>query len=156
MARGHRLIYTIEKAELITAQLQRFSSGHSHHIAGQYANIMFWVSELEQSLKALDEYGSRFNSMRKAQEEWVEQQGTEVHNYCAICQGRCEFCNGRPPTPARMRNSTIQETRRKLSEAGYEFLLRCYRIDLVEKNELKDLCTRIGSGLDPADLEAEL
>ncbi len=149
-----KLIYTVEKATLLTSQLQRFSTGYAHHVAGQYASVEFWLLEVESALRALDEYNSRFNRMRNAQQAWVDVHGMVTHAYCPICCGRCEFSDGVPAPPIRTANGVLQETRRALSDAGYEFLLRCYRQGLVEEKELKLLCNRMGSGFDPSDLEA--
>jgi hypothetical protein len=146
------LIYTVEKATLLAEQLRRFTTGYGHHLAGQFANIEFWIAEVESALKALDEYGQRFTRMRDAQREWVEGHGTVVNAYCEFCHGKCEFSDGVPTPPVRTADEPLKEARRALSDAGYELLLRCYRQQLLAKEELEALCLRIDSGLDPSDL----
>jgi len=61
------MIYTIEKANLISEQLRRFTDGYAHHVAGQFGNIAFWLHEVHESIKTIDEYNKRFNEMRDGQ-----------------------------------------------------------------------------------------
>jgi hypothetical protein len=35
------MIYTIEKANLISEQLRKFTTGYTHHVVGQFSNIEF-------------------------------------------------------------------------------------------------------------------
>jgi len=146
------LIYTIEKAALLTRQLERFTTGYAHHAAGQYANIEFWITEIEQSLQMLDEYNDRFFAMRDAQQAWVDSHGTIRH--CPICRGPCDLASGAPEAPVRTASGVLQEARRALSDAGYKLLLRYYRLDLIKEDQLKSICVRIDSGFDPSDLKA--
>jgi len=149
------MMYTIEKADLISEQLRRFTSGFAHHIAGQFANIDFWLHEVQESIKTIDEYNKRFNNMRDEQKKWIDSHGTVVHDYCPICGGKCEFDNDdqRPSPPVRMSNNEIKEARKKLVDSTYFFLLRCYRMRLLSINTLETKCNEIGTNIDPSDLE---
>lgn len=50
------MIYTIEKADLVTAQLRKFATDYSHHVVGQFANVDFWLQEVIDAQKIIDTY----------------------------------------------------------------------------------------------------
>lgn len=144
------MIYTFEKSDLITKQLRKFTTAYTHHVVGQYANIDFWINEVVTSLKAIDEHKKRFDKLYTAQKEWTEDHGTVIHEYCSICNGRCEFSNGKPRLPVYKHEKGL---RKELVDAAYFFLLRCFRIGLLTKEELKQKCDTVGTSIDPNDLE---
>jgi hypothetical protein len=146
------MIYTIEKANLLTNQLNRFTTSYAHHLIGQFANIDFWLDEVQDALKTIDEYNKRFSNMRDAQKEWVTNHGTKVYGYCSICKGRCEFDDGTPRPLVRTSSSELAATRRGLVDATYEFLLRCFRAGLLDQNSLVKKCSQIGTSIEASDL----
>ncbi|GGG30399.1 hypothetical protein GCM10011344_34180 [Dokdonia pacifica] len=150
------MIYTIEKANLVATQLKKFTTGYAHHVVGQYANIDFWLEEVITAQRTIDAYRYRFNDMRDAQKEWVEKHDTQVFSYCHICRGKCELIgdNPLPPSPPkRMSSAVLDTTRKELVNAMYYFLTRCYRMGLLNDIQLKQKCDRIGTSIDPSDLE---
>lgn len=147
------MIYTIEKANLISEQLRRFTSGYAHHIAGQFANIDFWFDEVKASIKTIDEYNDRFNKIREEQKKWVEAHGTVVFEFCPYCGGKCEFANGKPSPPVRISSNELKEARKELIDSAYFFLIRCYRIGLLDENLLEIKCKEIGTSVESSDLE---
>ena len=90
--------------------------------------------------------------MRDGQKNWVEAHGTVVHDYCPFCGGKCEFSNGIPSPPTRMPSQELQESRKELVDSAYYFLLRCYRIKLLDEKMLDQKCNNIGTSVDPTDL----
>jgi hypothetical protein len=104
------MIYTIEKANLISEQLKRFTNGYAHHVAGQFANIGFWLHEVQESLKTIDEYNKRFLNIRDAQKQWVDSHGTVVYDYCPQCGGKWEFGdeNRAPLPPVRVSSNDLK------------------------------------------------
>ena len=149
------MIYTIEKANLISEQLRRFTNGYAHHVAGQFANIDFWLHEVQESIKTIDEYNKRFNNIRDGQKKWVDSHGTIVSDYCPYCGGKCELSNEnrKPSPPERTSSNELQATRKELVDSTYFFLLRCYRMGLLNKNTLEAKCKETGTSIDPSDLE---
>jgi hypothetical protein len=150
------MIYTIEKANLISEQLRKFTSGFAHHVTSQFANIDFWLHEAKEAIKTIDEYNKRFNSMRDEQKKWVEAHGTVVYDYCPICGGKCELKDGNgnpPPPPVRVSDNELKAARKELVDSIYFFLLRCYRMRLLNENILETKCEEIGISIDPSDLE---
>ncbi|HET9279481.1 MAG TPA: hypothetical protein VFN95_14900, partial [Flavitalea sp.] len=113
------MIYTIEKANLISEQLRRFTNGYAHHVAGQFANIDFWLHEVQESIKTVDEYNKRFNNIRDGQKKWVESHGTIVYDYCPHCGGKCELNDGnrKPPLPERVSSNELLATRKELVDS---------------------------------------
>lgn len=57
------MIYTIEKANLVSEQLRKFTDSYAYMVAGQYANIDFWINETISAIQAIDEHNNRFNNM---------------------------------------------------------------------------------------------
>ncbi len=148
------MIYTIEKANLVAEQLRKLTSGFAHHVAGQFANIDFWLHEVQASIKTIDEYNKRFNNIREGQKNWVDAHGTIVYDYCQICGGKCELGNGKPPPPlVRVASNDLKEARKELVDSTYFFLLRCYRMSLLNKKMLETKCEEIGTSIDLSDLE---
>jgi hypothetical protein len=149
------VIYTIERANLLAAQFQRFKSSHSHHLAGLFANLDFWLEEVEASYRIIDQYQERFTRLRQAQEDWVENHDSKEYRYCPICEGQCEFDDGTPPSPHRTSSADLL-TRHDLREAARSFLLRGYRAGILDEDQLHETCTRIGTGVEPSELQRHL
>lgn len=150
------MIYTIEKATVISSQLRKFTTAYAHHLVGQFANLDFWLEEVMAAQQTLDAYIYRFNQMQDAQQKWVEKHNVQVSDYCPICKGQCELNNRNrsPPTPPKRTSSKILgASRRELVDAAYYFLTRCYRLGLLDAYELKQKCDLIGTSIDPNDLE---
>ena len=147
------MIYTLEKANLIAEQLQKFTTGYAHHLAGQFANIDFWLDEVVLALKTIDGHRKRFEKMYEAQKDWTEKHEVIVHEYCPICRGICEFSTGKPSLPQLRYKCEKKQIRQDLVDATYFFLVRCYNIGLLSNVELKEKCDLIGTGIDPNDLK---
>src|SRR5262245_4297126 len=92
--------YSTAQAALLADQLERLATQAAHQIAGQVANLGFWLSEAEHVIRVIDEYPLRFQRQRDAQAAWVEAHGTRVSGYCVHCGGACEF-GPRKPDPVR-------------------------------------------------------
>lgn len=147
------MIYTVEKANLISEQLKKFTTGYAHHVVGHYANIDFWMNEVKDALLTIDDHRNRFDTMYNAQKNWIEEHGTVVHEYCPICKGKCEFSNGKPNLPAFKYTRELAEAKKNLQDAAYFFLVRCFRIGLLTKEILKEKCDSIQTSIDPGDLK---
>lgn len=146
------MIYTIERANLLAEQFRRFKSSHAHHLAGLFANVEFWLHEVEEAYRAIDEYNERFFVLREAQEEWVEQFDVKESRFCPICRGKCEFDDGTPQPPRRTPSADLQAARDALREEAREFLMRGFRAGMLDENDLREMCARIGTGLELSEL----
>ncbi len=148
------MIYTIEKADRISEQLRRFTSGFAHHVAGQFSNIDFWLNEVIEARNSIDLYNSRFNKIKESQKEWMENHGDKIYeSHCPYCGGKCELTNGIPSPPKRTSSSELKNVRKKLIDSAYYFLTRCYRMGLLNNQEIEEKCNLIGTSIEPSDLK---
>lgn len=115
------MAYIIDQADAVASILEKFTTAHAYQVAGQHANLEFWVGEVDHALKALANYEQRLASMSAAQEAWIGAHSVVVGSYCPACKGQCEFDPDlrppRPPTkiPSKRRN----EAARRLKDAMY-------------------------------------
>lgn len=151
------MIYTVNRANLISEQLRKFADSSSWWVVGQFSNLDFWIDEVKSALKALNEHNTRFDKMYNAQKEWIETHNIELPHHCPICQGICELGTGtiKPSLPKRSSETKQDknESRRELLDATYYFLIRCYKMKLIGEAELKEKCREVGTSVDLADLE---
>ncbi|MCE2962852.1 MAG: hypothetical protein ACK5UE_03350 [Chitinophagales bacterium] len=148
------MIYTVEKAILVTNQLKKFKDSYAFMVAGQFANIDFWMNEVMSGLKAIDEHNMRFEKMYKAQKKWTEEKNVKVPDYCSICNGICELSNKHYIKPELPKNSAKKEkidSRKELINASYYFLVRCFKLELLDENLFREYCHCIGTSIDPND-----
>lgn len=149
------MIYTIEKANLISERLRKFTDSYAYMVAGQFANIDFWIDEITNSIKAIDEHNLRFEKMCEAQKKWVEEKNVRVPDYCHICNGICELSEQhykKPELPKQRAKTEKKESRKELVDSAYYFLVRCFKIGLLSKEEFKEYCNQIGTSVDLNDL----
>ncbi len=147
------MIYTIEKVNLIAEQLRRFTTGYAFHVTGHFANIDFWLNEVQAALGAIEGHKIRLNNLRDAFTEWEEKHGEVLSEYCSICGGRCELGAVKVSPPKRKWAAELNGARKELVDSTYYFLARCYRMGLLNDNTLKQKCDLIGTSIDPNDLE---
>ena len=126
-------------------------------VAGQFANIDFWIKEVKVALSALDEHNNRFEKMYHAQKSWIDSHNIEVPDHCSICWGICELGGGskKPNLPKKTKHTKSEKkaSRHELIDSAYFFLIRCYKIGLLEETELRQKCEEVGTSIDFVDLE---
>jgi len=151
------MIYTVQRANLIAEQLRKFSDSNSWMVVGQFTNIDFWIEEVKCAIEAIDQHNSRFDKMYDAQKEWIDSHGIQVPDNCPICQGICELGKGakKPNLPKRSSEtiSDKKESRKELINSAYYFILRCYNLKLISKEEFRSKCEDIGTSIDINDLK---
>jgi len=145
--------YTIEQAAVLADQLERLATSGVHQIAGQFANLEFWLTEAVHVLATIDDYPRRFRQLRDAQAAWVTAHGTEVLGYCAVCDGRCELGPRTPAALTRISSDELDLARRGVRRGCYRLLLRCHRARLLAEPALRTACDRIGVVLEREDLD---
>lgn len=148
------MAFIIDRANAVAAMLEKFTTAFAYQVAGQYANIEFWTSETCHALNSLAEYQSRFERLAAAQRDWIDAHKVVVGTYCPMCGGRCEFnphlkCPT-PPTKIPSRDRDIAT--RRLKDAFYFFILRCYRMNLIDEQSLRDVCARVATSVEASDL----
>jgi hypothetical protein len=147
------MAYSVDRTALLASQFERFAHSNVHQLAGQVANLDFWLEEATYALRMLDEYPQRFRRLRDAQLGWVKAHGTKVSGYCPYCRGGCEFGPQTPPAPTRIPAEQVEEARVGLRTSAYRFLMRCYRCGLLDQAAVLAACERIGIVAEPEDLE---
>ncbi len=143
-----------DRADAVASMLEKFTTAHAYQVAGQYANIEFWISETLHALDALADYDNRFDKLTTAQREWVSAHNVVVGSYCPACGGQCEFDPDlKPPRPpTKIPSKGRDDASRRLKDAFYFFIVRCYRMNLVDEQTLRDTCSRVGTSVEARDL----
>ena len=148
------MAFIIDRADSVALMLERFTTADGFMVAGQFANLEFWVSETLHALEALDDYQIRFERLSEAQRTWIREHDVVVGSYCPMCDGQCEFGPGfkppRPPTkiPSTARNNAS----RRLKDAFYFFVLRCFRMELLDAKSVQEIFKRVGTSVESRDL----
>lgn len=146
------LVYSIQRAEAIATQLDRFASGYIHHLVGHFANLEYWLGEAREALAGLAGYTSRFRRLHAAQTRWLEDHGAHVEGVCPLCRGPCELGPLPPDPPRRVPHRARYAAERRVRDAAYGFLRRCYRAGLLEQDAFRVACASVGTNVDVADL----
>ena len=143
-----------DRADAVASMLEKFTTAHAYQVAGQYANVEFWISETLHALNALADYENRFDRLTAAQSDWVGTHNVVVGSYCPACDGQCEFePDLKPPrAPTKIPSKGRDEATRRLKDAFYFFIIRCFRMNLVEEQTLRDMCSRVGTSIEARDL----
>lgn len=148
------MAFIIDRADAVASMLEKFTTAHAYQVAGQYANIEFWITETLHALDALADYDNRFERLAAAQREWVDAHNVVVGSFCPMCGGQCEFDPDlKPPrAPTKIPSRGRDDAARRLKDAFYFFILRCYRMNLTDEQALRDTCSRVGTSIEARDL----
>src|SRR3954447_18922799 len=109
---GFRVSFSTDMANLVADQLSRLVTLNRHQLAGQVANLDFWLAQVKHALAGIDGYGVRFVRMEAGQEQFVAARATTVSEV-----GPCGAEERRPPPPRRIPDRELQKARRTLIEA---------------------------------------
>lgn len=139
--------FSTEMAKLVAGQLSRFVTLNRHQLAGQAANLDFWLAQVRHALQVIDGYGHRFQRLKSAQHKHI----AEHHTTEFMLDDPC-CTQSAPSPPQRIRDSEMQEARRELREAAYQFVIRCCREGFMEESALRQACSNLGIGVEVADL----
>jgi hypothetical protein len=135
--------FSTDMARLVADQLSRFVSLNPHQLAGQAANLTFWISQARHALDTLDGYGVRFVQMHAAQEQYVSEHGvTEFVLGATTPQTR------RASPPRRIPDRQLRQARKALIEAAYRFMTRCRKEGLISLEQLAAARETLGVGSD--------
>ncbi|MDY3563580.1 hypothetical protein R5W23_005194 [Gemmata sp. JC673] len=117
--------FSTDMAKLVADQLSRFVTLNRHQLAGQVANLDFWIGQVRHVLAGIDGYGARFVRMQAAQEHYVGHNG-------AITPGT-EGYDPRtsPVAPRRVPDRELRQARRGVVDAARRLLERCREERLV-------------------------
>src|SRR5262245_62134319 len=126
-------------AKLVADQLSRFVTLNRHQLAGQVANLDFWLAEVRHALAVIDGYGVRFVRLEAGQEQYVTTHDTKmsVIDPAGVTERR-------PPPPRRIPDRELQKARRVLAEAATRFLQRCRHEGLISEQQHSEACRGLG------------
>jgi hypothetical protein len=126
-------------AKLVADQLSRFVTLNPHQLAGQVANLDFWLNQVRHALEAIDGYGVRFVRMEGAQKQYVLAHGTTLSEL-----GPCGPEERRPAPPRRIPDRELQKARRALVEAAQRFLERCRHDEVISESQYSQALGELG------------
>jgi hypothetical protein len=133
-------------AKLVADQLSRLATLNRHQLAGQVANLDFWLAQVQHGLEVVDGYRQRFRRLKAAHEKHVmEHRTTEFFLSDPCCT------QGKPVSPRRVSDKELKDARRALCEATRRFLLRCWNDGFVEEAVLRQACAGLGIAVDATD-----
>ena len=135
------MAFSTDLARLVADQLSRFGTLNRHQLAGQAANLDFWLAQVRNALAVIDGYGVRFVRMAGAQEQY------------ATAHGTVEFALGadgyeakrRVAPPRRIPDAELRRARRELTEAAARFLKRCRKDGLVTAEQFHEAIQGLGA-----------
>src|SRR5262245_49587174 len=131
--------YSTEVADLVANQLSRFVTLNRHQLAGQVANLDFWLAEVRHALAVIDSYGERFVRLNAGQEHYVATHGTTVSEVGPVGAEK-----RRPPPPRRIPDRELQKARRNLTESAISFFERCRKDYLITNGRFTTALREIG------------
>ena len=134
-------------AKLVTDQLARFVTLNRHQLAGDVANLDFWLDQVRYGLAVIDGYGKRFQRLKAAQAKHIRAHHTTEFELDDPC------CTQRSPAPPRkVPDHELKDARVALCDAARRFLVRCYNEGFIEESVLRQVCADLGLGFDPGEL----
>lgn len=147
--------YSSAIADLLAAQLTKFATLNRHQLAGQAANLDFWLTEVRHCLAVLDSYRDRFLRMREAQESYVDRKATVEFPRSMNLNDRESDHEGmkRPERPRQVDDKELKQSRVNLCDAAYRFLVRCCNEGLVSESVLRASCGALGIGIETRDIK---
>ena len=132
--------FSTELAKLVTDQLSRFVTLNRHQLAGQVANLDFWLGEVRHALQVIDGYGVRFVRMHGTQEGYVAQHVVTESDF----DGHHYTPKQPPPPPRRIPDRELQKARESVTAATARFLQRCRREGLISEQQLFEASRGLG------------
>jgi hypothetical protein len=124
--------FSTDLAGLVAGQLTKFATLNRHQLAGQLANLDFWLEQARHALAVIDGYGVRFVKLHAAQEQHVTRHDTR--EFSPSVDYSAEH---RAAPPRRIPDRLLQKARRALTEALTGFLKRCRREGLISEARLE-------------------
>jgi hypothetical protein len=141
------MAYTSDIAKILADQLTKFAILNRHQLAGHAANLDFWMAEVRHCLDVIDGYGKRFEQLRVAQARHAAEHGTVEFS---LRDPRHTQQSAAPPR--RVPHSELEGARRGLCDATYRFLVRGFHQGFIEATALRQMCDRLGIGIEASDL----
>ncbi len=132
--------FSTDLAAMVANQLERFVTLRPHQLAGQVANLDFWLLQVRHAVETLEGYGVRYVRMEGTQQGYAAQHGVSVTtlNYDG------DPVSEPPHPPRRIPDRELQKARRELLAAAERFLNRCRDEGLLSDAEFVRACQNVG------------
>lgn len=132
---------------MLAGQLARFATSNRHQLAGQAANLDFWLGEVRHCLSVIDGYRPRFERLRTAHTSYVK-----AHQVMEFDPRDEEGCLSCAAPPRQIPGAELNKARNSLCDATYRFLVRCHNEGFITEPVLRDTCSSLGIVIDDVDL----
>jgi len=129
--------FSTELAKLVTDQLSRLVTLKSYQLAGQVANLDFWLSHVRNALATIDGYGVRFVRMNGGQEQYIATHGPPEFTHKDDWHTTTE----KVIAPRRVPDRELRKARRELMESVIRFLKCCHQEGLLTDSQHSTYCT---------------
>ncbi len=142
------MAYSTEIANVLTHQLAKFVTLNRHQLAGQVANLDFWLDEVRHCLAVLAGYSQRFEQLKAGQQKYVSRHHTiefKLRKPCSTQQPAAP--------PKRMSHDVLSAAQQSLRENTYRFLVRCFNDGFIAKAKLRRICDGLEIGIEASDLK---
>ena len=120
------MAYIDDITEPLIQTLTHTSGLPLHQLAGHAANLEFWACEVKHRFDVIDGYTQRFKKMRQGERTWIERQQQNSH---ALTQGN----RTNPPLKRGIKDQELKDLRRRLTDAMYHMMERCYDEDMIDE-----------------------
>lgn len=137
-------------ANLVAHQLSRFVTLNRHQLAGQVANLDFWMAQVRHCQQVIDGYGERFSRLKDAQAKHTKEHHTDEF----MLDDPYDEAEQSPyPTPPRrVSHVEMRDARRSVCDAAYHFLVRCFNEGFITEKALRSTCDELGISVAVSDL----
>ena len=142
------MAYSADIANLLTDQLTKLTTLNRHQLAGQVANLDFWLNEVGHALAVIDGYPARFTRMKRAQTGHVGEFTTREFELNDPDAYLYEAHASAPKPPKPVPDTELREGRRALCQATARFLSRCAKEGLVDESTVQRESERLRIGAD--------
>jgi hypothetical protein len=133
------MAYSTDVATLLTDQLTKLTTLKRHQLAGQVANLDFWLGEIGHALAVIDGYPTRFSKMKRTESAHVAEFKIREHE---------EGLTYAPMPLKRVPDAEFREARRALCRAADGFLSRCVAEGLTDESTSRRACEDFGIRVD--------
>jgi hypothetical protein len=130
-------------------QLEKFATLNSHQLAGQLANLDFWVSEVEHRLSVIEGYYPRFQQLKAAQTDHVQRHRTARSEYPGDPIGESI-----PPIRRGVSDAELKELRDRLLKAVSHVVTRGINEGLLTEIDVREVKRRLGHMVMESDLQS--
>jgi hypothetical protein len=131
--------YSTDIGDLVAKQLSRLTTLNRHQLAGQVANLDFWLGEVQHALAVIDGYGARSTQMHAAQEQHVSAHGTTEFDLDYDWDTK-----RRASPPRRVPGHQLEKARRNLTQAASRFLDRCRSEGFLSEDQFSAAMESLG------------